>query len=69
MKAKFSSVSQGVTPERLMRAIRLAIIYASPSDMQLKQWMESESQEKVINEICDLIEASVDKKIWKKLKI
>ena len=59
----------GITPARLISAIEIAVKYASPDDMQIVKWLESQNMGKSLDEICDLVQSSVDEKTWKKIKI
>ena len=70
MKQQFKDKMVGaVTPNRLMSAIDKAVKYCSVSDQQIKLWLESDQPSKVIDEICDLVKASVDEKLWEKIEI
>ena len=69
MKQNFDGLTEAVTPKRLTKAIEIAVLYAAPSDQQLKLWLESDNYHQVIDEICELVESSVDEKTWKRLKI
>ena len=70
MKKQFKdSMVAAVTPNRLMSAIDKAVKYCSVSDQQIKFWLESDQPSKVIDEICDLVKASVDEKLWEKIEI
>lgn len=69
MKQNFDGLTEAVTPKRLTKAIEIAVIYAAPSYQQIKLWLESDNFHQVIDEICELVESSVDEKTWKRLKI
>ncbi|MFR0819579.1 MAG: hypothetical protein ACLSID_01185 [Lactococcus lactis] len=70
MKQQFKDkMVVAVTPNRLMSAIDKAVKYCYVSDQQIKLWLESDQPSKVIDEICDLVKASVDEKLWEKIEI
>lgn len=70
MKQQFKDcMVAAVTPNRLMSAIDKAVKYCSVSDQQIKLWLESDQPSKVIDEICDLVKASVDENLWEKIEI
>ncbi|KGF76754.1 hypothetical protein [Lactococcus lactis] len=70
MKQQFKDkMVVAVTPNRLMSAIDKAVKYCSVNDQQIKLWLESDQPSKVIDEICDLVKASVDEKLWEKIEI
>ncbi|MDV2633904.1 hypothetical protein RZO31_13715 [Lactococcus lactis] len=70
MKKQFKDdMTAGITPGRLLDAIGAASKYCSVSNQQMKVWLESDQPSKVIDEICDLVKASVDEKIWEKIEI
>ncbi|MCT2920648.1 hypothetical protein EFT58_08730 [Lactococcus lactis] len=70
MKKQFKDdMTAGITPGRLLDAIGIASKYCSVSNQQMKVWLESDQPSKVIDEICDLVKASVDEKLWEKIEI